>query len=99
MSEHELPEDLKQWPRDPHQLLGTKPGVAPKALRQAYTRLIRRFKPEQFPEHFRRIREAYDQVQAYGWYDFSHNPVAETPATPPEPGLAIPELPEEAQRP
>lgn len=70
MSDHELPEDLSLWPRDPYQLLGVKPGVTPKELRQAYTRLIRRFKPEQFPEHFRLIREAYDQARQHGMFFF-----------------------------
>jgi hypothetical protein len=66
MTDHQLPEDLNSWPRDPHKLLGVAPGVSAKDLRQAYTRLIRRFKPEQFPEHFRRIREAYEHLQHFG---------------------------------
>ena len=60
MSDHALPDDLSQWPSDPHELLGVAHGVAPRELRRAYTRLIRRYKPEQHPEHFRRIREAYE---------------------------------------
>lgn len=62
MSEHALPEDLRQWPADPYRLLGVTHGVGPRDLKRAYTRLIRTFKPEQFPEHFRRIREAYENV-------------------------------------
>src|SRR5690606_10393244 len=31
----------------------------------AYTRLIRQFKPEQAPDHFRRIRDAYEQAKRW----------------------------------
>jgi hypothetical protein len=62
MSEPHLPEDLSRWPTSPYELLGVAFGVGPRELRRAYTRLIRTYKPEQFPEHFRRIREAYELV-------------------------------------
>src|SRR5262245_44111221 len=62
MSEHSLPEDLARWPKRAYELLGVDPHVDPRELRRVYTRLIRRYKPEQFPEHFRRIREAYETV-------------------------------------
>jgi hypothetical protein len=62
MNEHSLPEDLSAWPSSPYQLLGVQFGVSPNDLRRAYTRLIRTYKPEQFPEQFRRIREAYEAV-------------------------------------
>jgi hypothetical protein len=66
-----LPDDPTHWPTDPFTLLGVSYGVAPRELRRAYTRLIRTYKPEQFPEHFRRIREAYEailrQAQFYQW--------------------------------
>jgi hypothetical protein len=62
MSAPELPEDVSQWPQDPHALLGVSPEVLPADLRRAYTRLIRFYKPEQFPEQFRRIREAYETI-------------------------------------
>jgi hypothetical protein len=60
MSDHHLPDDLKRWPADPYQLLGVAPGCSPRDLRRAYTQLIRIFKPEQHPDEFRRIREAYE---------------------------------------
>src|SRR5262245_58458528 len=62
MSVH-LPEDIRRWPRDPYQVLGVAPRCDPLEARKAYTRLIRHFKPEQYPEHFRLIREAYDSVK------------------------------------
>ncbi len=65
MSAHELPEDLSRWPDNAYELLGVTPGVDPRELRRAYMRLIRTYKPEQYPEHFRRIREAYESVLRY----------------------------------
>lgn len=62
MSERLLPDDLAHWPDDPYEMLGVFFGVTPRELRRAYHRLIRIYKPEQFPEHFRRIREAYEQL-------------------------------------
>ncbi len=62
MSAPRLPENLSDWPRDPYAILGVKFGIDPRDLRRAYTHLIRSYKPEQFPEHFRRIREAYEAV-------------------------------------
>src|SRR5260370_450178 len=65
MSAHDLGPDLDGWPEDPYQLLGVSFGVLPRDLRRAYTRLIRTYKPEQFPEHFQRIRDAYETVLQY----------------------------------
>jgi hypothetical protein len=62
MSELPLPDDLAQWPDDPNELLGVSFGVTPRELRRVYNRLIRIYKPEQFPEQFRRIREAYERL-------------------------------------
>lgn len=62
MSEHSLPDDVSQWPDDPNELLGVTYGMSPRDLRRAYNRLIRIYKPEQFPEQFRRIREAYEYL-------------------------------------
>jgi hypothetical protein len=61
----ELPDDPALWPTDPYALLGVVREVPVRDLRKAYGRLIRRFKPEQRPEEFRRIREAYDVVLAH----------------------------------
>ena len=55
-----LPDDPARWPADPHELLGVPRDVNPRDLRRAYTKLIRAYKPEQFPEQFRRIRAAYE---------------------------------------
>ena len=66
MPEPPLPEDLKRWPQDPYALLGVRPGTPAKDVRKAYTRLIRYYKPEQYPEHFRRIRDAFETIQRFG---------------------------------
>ena len=62
MSEHELPADPADWPRDPTDLLGVSHNVDERDLKRAYTRLIRRFKPEHHPDEFAKIRAAYEEV-------------------------------------
>jgi hypothetical protein len=63
MDESHLPEDINRWPRDPFGLLGIPYGTDRRELRRAYARLIRVYKPEQHPEKFRRIRDAYELCQ------------------------------------
>ena len=60
--EHELPDDVNRWPDDPAKLLGVAQDVSRLDLKRAYTRLIRRYKPEHAPEQFRRLREAFEQL-------------------------------------
>jgi hypothetical protein len=60
--ERHLPEDLKDWPNNPYELLDVPREIDCTGLRRAYVGLIRRYKPEHFPDHFRRIREAYDAI-------------------------------------
>jgi curved DNA-binding protein CbpA len=60
MTPPELPEDPRAWPDDAFDILGVRPGDDDAVVKRAYTRLIRRFKPEHFPEQFRRVREAYE---------------------------------------
>lgn len=61
---HSLPEDVHLWPTDAADILGLTDSATRKDAKRAYTRLIKRFKPEHFPEQFRRLREAYDQVDS-----------------------------------
>lgn len=65
MSERVLPDNLDQWPRDPYELLGVPRDVGARDLKRAYTALIRQFKPEQKPDEFRQIRQAYDMVTQF----------------------------------
>lgn len=68
MNPHHLPDDTRRWPRDPYEILGVTPRCEPLVARKAYTRLIKQFKPEQYPEQFRLIREAYDAVKRQAVY-------------------------------
>ncbi len=62
--QHSLPEDVSLWPTASAEILGITDSATRKDAKRAYTRLIKRFKPEHFPEQFRRLREAYDQVDS-----------------------------------
>ena len=68
MSETHLPDDLARWPDDPYALLGVAQNVERRELRRAYARLIRVYKPEHFPEQFRRIRDAYEKLDGFLQY-------------------------------
>ena len=69
MDEPPLPENLRDWPTDPFALLGVPRAVGETDLKRAYTRLIRKYKPEHAPEEFRRIREAYEAaVEMSRWF-------------------------------
>jgi hypothetical protein len=76
-----LPEDLSRWPDDPFELLGIERGVPPKDLKRVYIRLIKAWKPEHHPEHFRRIREAYEAVLRHVEF-FSRFEIQIVPETP-----------------
>ena len=79
MTPPNLSDDMRDWPDDPFALLGVEPGAADADLKRAYTRLVRRFKPEHHPDEFRRIREAYEFcLERSAWY-------RPDPDDPPEP--------------
>jgi hypothetical protein len=80
MSERPLPDDPGSWPTDPHTLLGVSFPTSPRELRRAYHRLIRIYKPEQFPEEFRRIREAYENLLPLSELFTSAGQVRDAPA-------------------
>lgn len=68
MTDDSLPDDVRRWPDDPEELLGVSDEVDRKTLRRAYSRLIRRYKPDHFPEQFQRIRSAYESMlQMISW--------------------------------
>jgi hypothetical protein len=69
MSQH-LPEELENWPSDAWAVLGVSHSADAKSIKRAYTQILKRFKPEQSPQHFQRLREAYDHVQQFlAWRD------------------------------
>ncbi len=61
-SEHDLPSDIHKWPSDPRTLFGLDSKASRRDLKRAYTKLIRQFKPEHSPDQFRRLREAFEQL-------------------------------------
>lgn len=63
MSDHTLPDDLREWPDDPFLLLGVARDVDAKEAKRAYVRLVRKFKPEHEPDKFQRIRGAYEHIE------------------------------------
>lgn len=81
MSDPRLPENLDQWPDDPFALLGVTYASNRRDVKRAYAQLIRVYKPEHFPEHFRRIRDAYELLdQRLAWAEA--NPAAELDEAP-----------------
>ncbi len=83
MTADHLPDDMADWPTDPFALLGVPPGSADADVKRAYTRLVRRFKPEHHPDQFRRIREAYEACQERNAWYRPDDPHAYSPPPPP----------------
>jgi curved DNA-binding protein CbpA len=56
--------------RDPHEVLGVRPGASPEELHDAYRRLVKLHHPDRNPgsrdagRRFREIQEAYDELQS-----------------------------------
>lgn len=50
-------------PHDPARFFGLDAGFDRRDLKRCYNQLIRRFKPERFPQEFQRIRAAYEQLE------------------------------------
>ena len=81
MAEHHLPDDPQHWPENPFEVLGVEPTSSEQDIKRAYTRLIRRFKPEHHPEQFRRVREAFEAVNnRIKWLGYFHLPELSSPA-------------------
>ena len=83
----DLPDDITRWPADPFELLGLAPSASEADAKRAYTKLIRRFKPEHHPDQFRRVREAYEAaLDRMKWFGFERQYLEPEPPTPaPEP--------------
>jgi hypothetical protein len=70
MGDSRLPENLNQWPHDPFELLGVNHASSRRDVKRAYAQLIRVYKPEHFPDQFRRIRDAYELLdQRLAWME------------------------------
>lgn len=97
MSVPDLPDDMTDWPTDPFDLLGVTPGASDADIKRAYTRLLRRFKPEHHPDQFRRIREAYEACQErVAWY---RPDSVEVSPPPPPPPRRVPQAPPASREP
>lgn len=65
MDEHnELPDDFSQWPINNWDLFNLdQQNASYNDLRKAYSKLIKRFRPETHPEQFQRIQEAFETLR------------------------------------
>jgi len=63
MSDSQVP-PWHHLPHSPRAFFGLPAGATRDQLKQAYSVLIRRFKPDKFPEEFKRIRAAFEQLDA-----------------------------------
>ncbi|MFN9345112.1 MAG: J domain-containing protein, partial [Planctomycetota bacterium] len=63
MSDSQVP-PWHHLPHSPRDFFGLPAGATRDQLKQAYSVLIRRFKPDKFPEEFKRIRAAFEQLDA-----------------------------------
>jgi curved DNA-binding protein CbpA len=48
---------------DPYSVLGLPPESADDTIRRRYLQLVRQFSPEQHPDRFAAIRQAYEQLR------------------------------------
>jgi hypothetical protein len=68
-------------PHDPARFFGLGAGFDRRDLKRCYNQLIRRYKPERFPQEFQRIRAAYEQLEEairYGQSTEAMEPSAES---------------------
>ncbi len=77
-------------PGNPLKFFQLQRGCDQRALKRAYGKLIRQFKPEKFPEEFKKIRAAYEELQQEIEYGYWEN----EPETTPDYEIAIDEKPE-----
>jgi len=54
--------DWQLLPHDPQGFFGLADGFDRKDLKRSYNRLLRRYKPEKFPDEFQKLRAAYESV-------------------------------------
>lgn len=62
------PDDEPQWdllPESPAEFFGLPETFDLKDLKRSYNRLIKRFKPEKFPDEFQKIRAAYESIETH----------------------------------
>lgn len=101
MTESAEPPRWDLLPHDPEAFFGLEAGFDRTALKRAYNRYLKQFKPEKFPEEFQRIRAAYealDQELRYGAHEsrgpslqpYRWNPASEPPSSEASPATGTP---------
>ncbi|TWT41432.1 hypothetical protein [Botrimarina hoheduenensis] len=55
--------DWSLLPRHPEQFFGLTAGFDRRVLKQSYNRLLRRYKPEKYPQEFQKLRAAYEELE------------------------------------
>lgn len=73
MSESEP--NWKLLPDQPTAFFGLNSEFDKKDLKRAYNRFIKQYKPEKFPEEFKKIRAAYDEVERQLRYNHNNTPI------------------------
>ncbi|MCC7420362.1 MAG: J domain-containing protein [Planctomycetaceae bacterium] len=71
-----LPDNPDDWPRDPFQLLGITSQAETDDVRRAYTRLVRRYRPDEAPHEFQKIRAAYELANQLIELRSTHGPLS-----------------------
>lgn len=60
--------DTPDWellPRDPEGFFGLEPGYDLRTLKRSYNKLLRKYKPEKFPDEFQKIRQAFEHLNDF----------------------------------
>lgn len=70
MTDADEPTPWDRLPHDPQGFFGLPDGFDRRDLRRAYNRLLRRFRPERFPDEFQRIRAAFEALDDRLRYGF-----------------------------
>lgn len=58
-----MPDNINDWPKDTRIWFGLNEESTLKDLRKSYSRLIKRFRPELYPDQFERIQQEYEKLQ------------------------------------
>ncbi|MGC4004825.1 MAG: hypothetical protein QM811_17595 [Pirellulales bacterium] len=77
----ELSDDLSAWPQSPFEILDVTWESDDRTLKRNYAARLKRFTPERMPEHFRKLRDAYEFVRGQFQFRKRNASVDETPAT------------------
>jgi hypothetical protein len=80
MTSKEQPEVHWEYlPQDPQSFFALDDGYDRRDLKRAYNGLLRRFKPERFPDEFKRIRVAYEELEEHlRWRESYPEPEADS---------------------